>query len=179
MAELYGNKSLTGVERNLAADEIIVSKTDLDGKITYGNRTFYKFAGYDEGECLHSQHNIVRHPEMPRSIFKLFWDTLKSQNEIFAYVNNRCKNGDFYWVLAHVTPSIDPSGNTIGYHSNRRAPNRHVLNDQIIPLYKKLLDIEKANASPKAGMQDALKTIQDMLEEKKVGFNQYIFSLGV
>ena len=179
MTQLYGNKSLTGIEKNLSTDEIIVTKTDLDGKISYGNRTFYKFSGFDEGECLHSQHNIVRHPEMPRSVFKLFWDTLKSQNEIFAYVNNRSKNGDFYWVLAHVTPSFDGSGNATGYHSNRRAPNRQVLNQHIIPLYKKLLDVEKANPSPKAGMEEALGVIHNLLEKQKIGFNQFMFSLGV
>ena len=179
MSELYGNPSLTGVEKTFGSDEIIVTKTDLQGKLTYGNRTFYKLAGYGEKECIGSQHNIIRHPEMPRCVFKLLWDTLKSGNEIFAYVNNRSKNGDSYWVFAHVTPSYDGSGKAIGYHSNRRVPNKQVLSQHIVPLYKKLLDVETTSSSPKAGMEAAFGAIEDLLKESKVTFNQFMFSLGV
>ena len=178
MAKLYGNSSLTGVERTFDTDEIIVTKTDLQGKLTYGNRTFYRLAGYSEKECLGSQHNIIRHPEMPRCVFKLLWDTVTSGNEIFAYVNNRSKNGDFYWVFAHVTPSLDASGNAVGYHSNRRVPDEHVLSKHIVPLYKQLLEVEMANSSPKAGMEAAYGVIEGLLEEQQVGFNQFMFSLG-
>lgn len=179
MAGLYGNSSLTGSERTFGSDEIIVSKTDLKGNLTYGNRTFYKMSGYSEQECIGHQHNIIRHPEMPRCVFKLLWDTLQSGSEIFAYVNNRSKNGDNYWVLAHVTPSMDGSGNTIGYHSNRRVPNRDVISQHIVPLYEKLLKVEKENASPKAGMADSFEVVDDLLRQNKVGFNQFMFSLGV
>ena len=179
MAELYGNRSLTGIEKTLDTNELIVTKTDLKGKITYGNRTFYKFAGYSEAECTMSQHNIVRHPEMPRCVFKLLWDTINSGKEIFAYVNNRSKNGDSYWVLAHVTPSFDMSGNIAGYHSNRRAVNRDILSEHITPLYKKLLDIEKAEASPRAGLDAATDFVDNFLKERKVDFNQFMFSLGI
>lgn len=178
MSELYGNPSLTGVEKDFNKDEIIVTKTDLQGKLTYGNRTFYKLAGYSEKECIGSQHNIIRHPEMPRCVFKLLWDTLKTGNEIFAYVNNRSRNGDSYWVFAHVTPSFDGSGNAIGYHSNRRVPNKQILSQHIDPLYKKLLDVETSNSSPKAGMEAAFAAIEDLLMESKVTFNQFMFSLG-
>lgn len=179
MAELYGNPSLTGVEKTFDSDEIIVTKTDLQGKLTYANRTFFKLAGYSEKECMGAQHNIIRHPEMPRSVFKLLWDTLEAGNEIFAYVNNRSRNGDFYWVFAHVTPSFDGSGKAVGYHSNRRLPDKQVVSQHIVPLYKKLLDVEKSNASPKAGMEAALGAVEALLKESKVGFNQFMFSLGV
>ncbi len=171
--------SLTGRALKMAADEIIVTKTDLDGRIKYGNRTFYKFAGYSEADCIGTQHNIIRHPDMPRSVFKLFWDTLKSGEEIFAYVNNRSKNGDHYWVLAHVSPSRNTSGEVVGYHSNRRAPNERVLSDVIEPLYDKLLQAERSVASPKEGLAAGAKAIDDLLSENKATFNQFIFSLGV
>lgn len=119
--------SLTGVERTFSPDEIIVSKTDLTGKITYGNRTFYRLAGLEESDCLGVQHNLIRHPEMPRAVFKLLWDTIAAGEEIFAYVVNRSANGDHYWVFAHVTPSRDNSGRIVGYHSNRRVPNKKVI----------------------------------------------------
>ena len=102
--------AVTGTERFFQPDEIIVSKTDLKGAITYANRLFLSLADYTEQEVLDAPHSIVRHPEMPRCIFKLLWGTIQSGNEIFAYVMNRSKNGDHYWVLAHVTPSYDASG---------------------------------------------------------------------
>jgi len=147
--------SLTGVERFFDDDEIIVSKTDLKGHVTYANRVFLRMAGYTEQEILGQPHSIIRHPEMPRCIFKLLWDTLGSGKEIFAYVINRSANGDHYWVLAHVTPSYDDSGNVTGYHSSRRTVDRAVLDDTIIPLYKSLLDEENRHTDRKAGMQSS------------------------
>lgn len=176
---LYGNPQVTGVEKTFDEDEIIVSKTDLTGKITYGNRTFYRMAGLDEKDCLDVQHNIIRHPDMPRAVFELLWNTVKDDKEIFAYVLNRSGNGDHYWVFAHVTPSHDSSGNTIGYHSNRRVANRRVLDEHIIPLYKNLLQVEKSAASPKEGLEASYKAVGDLLAENNVGFNEFMFSLGV
>lgn len=176
---LYGNPQVTGRERTFDADEIIVSKTDLSGKITYGNRTFYRIAGLEEKDCINVQHNLIRHPDMPRAVFELLWNTLKSGKEIFAYVLNRSANGDHYWVFAHVTPSYDSSGNAVGYHSNRRVPNRQVLDNHIKPLYKDLLAVEKSAASPKAGLEASYKAVTDLLAESKLGFNEFMFSLGV
>jgi PAS domain S-box-containing protein len=176
---LYGNPQLTGVEKTFEPDEIIVSKTDLTGKITYGNRTFYKLAGMGEKDCVGVQHNLIRHPKMPRCVFDLLWKTLKSGNEIFAYVLNRSLNGDEYWVFAHVTPSRDQAGDITGYHSNRRVPNGAVLKQHIVPLYTDLLGIEKSQANPKAGMETATAKIDELLAEHKMGFNELMFSLGV
>lgn len=176
--QLYGNPNITGVERRFGADEIIVSKTDLTGKLTYGNRTFFKLAGMDEKRCIGQQHNIIRHPEMPRCVFKLAWNTLKDGKEFFGYVNNRSANGDNYWVFAHMTPSFDGSHNIIGYHSNRRVANRQILDSSIIPLYKDLLATEKASSSPKEGLEAGYNKIINLLKEKNMSFNQFIFSLG-
>ena len=176
---LYGNPDVTGVERTFREDEIIVSKTDLDGKITYGNRTFFKLADMAEKNCLNTQHNVVRHPNMPRTVFDLLWQTIKDGKEIFAYVMNRSSNGDHYWVFAHVTPSRDSSGNVIGYHSNRRVPNRQPLDEHIIPLYKKILDAEKNASSPKDAIIAGNKIVNDLLTEKRSKFNELMFALGV
>src|SRR5580704_8741733 len=91
----------TGRERTFPEDEIIASKTDVKGVITYANRTFMEVSLYSEEELLGQPHSIVRHPDMPRCVFKLLWDTIQKGDEIFAYVKNMCKNGDFYWVFAH------------------------------------------------------------------------------
>ncbi|WP_246116843.1 PAS domain-containing protein [Denitrobaculum tricleocarpae] len=175
---LYGNASLTGTETTFERDEIIVSKTDVTGKLIYGNRLFFKMAELSEKECIGQQHNIVRHPEMPRTVFDLLWETIKSGKEIFAYVNNRSKTGNNYWVYAHVTPSFDRDGTITGYHSNRRKPERKIVDERIIPLYRDLLKTEQAAASPKQALRDGRKVIQDILSDSRMGFNQLMFSLG-
>lgn len=176
---LYGNPQLTGVEKNFDSNEIIVSKTDLQGKLTYGNRTFYRLAGMGNKECIGQPHNIIRNPKMPRAVFDLLWRTLQGGDEIFAYVINRSKNGDHYWVFAHVTPSKDASGSVVGYHSNRRVVNRPTLDQHIIPLYTDLLKIEQSAANPKDGLASSTKVVTDLLAENKIGFNEFMFSLGV
>ncbi len=176
---LYGNPQVTGQEKAFDENDIIVSKTDLSGKLTYGNRTFYRLAGLEEKDCIGQQHNIIRHPHMPRAVFELLWNTLKNGEELFAYVMNRSSNGDHYWVFAHVTPSRDSGGNIVGYHSNRRVPNRQVLDQHIIPLYKNLLATEQNASSPKIGLETSYQAIVDLLGKNKVGFNEFMFSLGV
>ena len=176
---MAADTTLTGVERTFDDDEIIVSKTDLKGRMTYVNDVFLRLADYTEAECIGEPHSKIRNPEMPRCIFKLLWDTIEAKKEIFAYVVNRSANGDHYWVLAHVTPSYDVAGNHVGYHSNRRTPNRTVLNDTIIPLYKALLAEEKRHANSKEGMAASFKMVTDLLAEKGMGYDELIFSLGL
>ncbi len=169
--------SLTGTERFFDKSEIIVSKTDLRGVITYANAVFRRVALYEEDELLGKPHSIIRHPDMPRCVFKLLWDTIEAGNEIFAYVVNRAKNGDHYWVYAHVTPSYDPQGNMIGYHSNRRVPDRGVLDNTIIPLYKMLLDEEEKHGNSNKGMESAFNMLVGTLNEKGVTYDEFINSL--
>lgn len=88
-------------------DRFIVSKTDLKGRIAHVNRAF--FADDSERELLEAPHSIVRRPDMPRAVFKSPWDRLAEGSEVYAYVKNMTRNGDFYWAFAHVTPSGQPS----------------------------------------------------------------------
>ena len=168
---------LTGVERFFDPDEIIVSKTDLTGRITYANDVFLKIAGFTEAEVMGQPHSILRNPTMPRCVFKLLWDTIQGGKEIFAYVVNCTKVGDHYWVLAHVTPSRNDAGEITGYHSNRRVPDRKVLDDVIIPLYKQLLAIEESHANRKDGMMASYNALSKILEEKGLAYDEFIFSL--
>lgn len=168
--------SLTGIERTFHPDEIIVSKTDTKGRITYANRLFQKISGYDERELLGKAHNIVRHPHMPRCIFKFLWDTIAAGDECFAYVLNRCKNGDHYWVLAHVTPTRDENGRILGYHSNRRSPSRSAI-DTVSHMYRKLLDIEHRHSKPADQWAASLPAFQAMLNDAKLPYDEFIFTL--
>jgi len=109
----------TTMERQLHNDDFIVSKTDPAGKILYGNRTFIDLSGYTEKELIGCQHNIIRHPDMPRAVFHLLWNAIKAGKEVFAYVKNLSKDGGFYWVFANVSASYDPAGHLLGYYSVR------------------------------------------------------------
>ena len=170
--------SLSGKEVFFDDNDIIVSKTDLKGRLTYCNDVFLNIAGYTEEECLGQQHSMIRHPDMPRSIFKLLWDTIQNGDEIFAYVVNRCKNGDHYWVYAHVTPSFDTNGKVIGFHSNRRVPDKRVLEDTIIPLYKQLKNEENSDGNRKEGLQKSMQVLTDMLAEQGLGYDEWVLTLG-
>lgn len=140
----------TGVERTFGIDEIIVSKTDPQGRITYANRVFQRVSGYTEEQLLGKPHSIVRHPDMPRVVFKLLWDTIAAGQEIFAYIDNLAADGAHYWVLAHVTPSYR-DGQLIGYHSNRRLPDRAAV-AVASQLYATLREEELRHPTPAAAM---------------------------
>lgn len=167
----------TGKERTFRDEEIIVSKTDRQGRITYANDVFLEIAGYTEAEVLGQPHSIVRHPAMPRCVFKLLWETIESGKEIFAYVVNMAKNGDHYWVFAHVTPSFGPAGEIIGHHSNRRTPDRSAL-ATIEPLYRQLLAEEEKHSSKVDQVAASSKLLHSVLAQKGMEYDELMFTLG-
>lgn len=167
---------LTGVERTFADDEIIVSKTDPKGRMTYCNDIFIRLAGYSESELIGQPHSMIRHPHMPRCVFKLLWSRIESGNEVFAYVINRSGNGDHYWVLAHVTPDLGQDGAIIGFHSNRRTADRKAL-AVIEPLYASLRAIENGATDRKAGLEASSAQLQDILAQKGVDYDQFVLDL--
>jgi len=158
-------------EKVMAEDDFIVSKTDTKGKITYCNEIFMDMAGAVESELLGKPHNIVRHPDMPKAVFKLLWERVQSGKEIFAYVKNKSFDGAYYWVYANVTPSYDERGNIIGYYSVRIKPNQKAL-EIIKPIYQKMLDIERSR-----GMDASYKYLMDLLKEKGVSYDEFIISI--
>ena len=152
-------------------NELIVSKTDTKGKITYGNELFLKLAGYKESEILGAPHNIVRHPDMPKIVFKLLWDEIKAGREVNAYVVNSSKNGNFYWVFANVTPSMNAAGHLVGYYSVRRKPKQSSL-DIIKPFYKELLAAEKSG-----GMSSSGKMLDELVSKNGGSYEKFILSI--
>jgi PAS domain S-box-containing protein len=157
--------------------DLIVSKTDLRGRITYVNEVFCNIAGYTESELIGAPHSIIRHPDMPRAAFKLLWDTLSAGKEIFAYVKNIAKNGDFYWVFAHVTPSYDRERNIIGFHSNRRVPDRAVIDNTIAPLYAEVLREENRHVNGQQQLAAGYNLLTCFLESRNTTYDAFIFSL--
>jgi PAS domain S-box-containing protein len=165
----------TANEKTMREDDFIVSKTDLKGIITYGNRIFIEFSGYSESELLGSQHNIIRHPDMPRGVFKFLWDTLHAEKECFAYVKNMAKDGSFYWVFANVTPSYGADGRVNGYFSVRRKPKREAVN-VMADVYRAML-AEEEKAGPRDAMDASLGWLVNVLTQKGVSYEEFILSL--
>lgn len=166
----------TGVERTFGEDEIIVSKTDRRGVITYANDVFLRVSAYDEADVVGQPHNIIRHPDMPRCVFKLLWATLAEQREIFAYIVNLAADGAHYWVLAHVTPSFDPAGRVVGYHSNRRSPHRGAVT-AAAELYARLRAEEQRHARPADAINASWRLLQDVLAERGQSYEEFVWDL--
>ena len=157
--------------REMNENDFIVSKTDTKGRITYVNKIFMDMAEYTEEELLGKPHNIVRHPDMPKAVFKLLWDRIQNKEEIFAYVINKTKNGNAYWVYANVTASLDERGNIVGYYSVRRKPNPEALGI-IKPLYAQMLQAEQSG-----GIAAGEKILNDLIHKEGVSYDELIISI--
>ncbi len=121
------NMPVTNVEYSLKETDSIVSKTDLKGIITYINEDFLRISGFTQAELIGTSHNIVRHPDMPPEAFADLWKSMKENRPWTGLVKNRCKNGDFYWVLANATPFYE-NEQLVGYMSVRSKPSREQVN---------------------------------------------------
>ncbi len=167
----------TDVEIEFDENELIVSKTDIKGRLVYVNDVFARVAEMTTKEVIGEPHNIIRHPDMPRAVFKLLWDSIQAGKEIFAYVKNMSKTGKYYWVIAHVTPSYGIDGEINGYHSNRRAPSKRGI-EQISEIYKKLLTEEKKHNNAKDGLQASYDLFLEILQAEGKSYSEFIWSLG-
>jgi PAS domain S-box-containing protein len=165
----------TTQERVMREDDFIVSKTDLKGHITYCNRVFIEFSGYEAFELMGEQHNIVRHPDMPRGVFKYLWDTLEQKKECFAFVKNMSKDGSYYWVFANVTPDVDAHGQVVGYFSVRRKASAKAI-ATMTGLYQAMLEAER-KAGPKDACNASLALLTNALQQQGVSYEQFILSL--
>lgn len=143
------NTPVTDTEYELSETETIVSTTDLQGNITYANPYFVKVSGYSEEELIGAPQNILRHPDMPAAAFADLWATIKRGQPWTGLVKNRCKNGDFYWVLANVTPVVE-GGKVIGYMSVRIKPSRAKV-AQATELYRAMREGRASNISLEQG----------------------------
>ncbi|MFP8968157.1 methyl-accepting chemotaxis protein [Pokkaliibacter sp. CJK22405] len=130
------NLPVTDTERTFKPTEKLISTTDKKGQITYCNQAFIAISGFDKAELIGSPHNLVRHPDMPPSVFAHMWETLKRREPWMGIVKNRCKNGDFYWVSAYVTPILE-QGEVVGYESVRTVPSKNQVR-RATALYKRI-----------------------------------------
>jgi aerotaxis receptor len=152
-------------ERPFGFDELFFSTTDRRGVITSGNDVFVRVSGHSRERLIGSPHNVIRHPDMPRAVFKLFWDYLEAGNPFAGYVKNMAADGGYYWVVALVVPT------GAGYLSVRLKPSSPLF-PVAKELYASLLAIEHAAGSDRRdGMEQARAALLDALRGK--GFNGY------
>ena len=153
----------TPIDKEIELDpkRYLVSRTDEKGVIEYVNDYFIEVSGYLESELIGQPHNLIRHPDMPRIVFKLMWEHIQSGKNILALVKNLAKDGRYYWVYTSFEPNINRDDNKIiGYIASRKAAPRDII-DIIAPLYDKLLEIEKSE-----GMEASEKYLNSFLKEK-------------
>jgi PAS domain S-box-containing protein len=154
-------KILIDEEITLDPKRYIVSETDEKGKITFVNDYFLEVSGYTEDELVGKPHNIIRHPDMPKVVFKLLWETIKQGKNINAVVKNRAKDGRFYWIFTAFESRRDTDTNEIiGYTASRKALSKHII-DVISDLYSKLLVIEETQ-----GIEASEKYLIDFLTQQ-------------
>lgn len=161
----------TNKEKVMDANDFIVSKTDTKGILTYCNEIFIEMSGYEESGLLGKNHNIIRHPDMPRAAFKLVWDTISAGKEFFAFVKNMSSCGGFYWVFTHIAPDYDQGGAITGYTSVRRAPNRTAIS-AITPLYEQMVQAERSG-----NINASTQILVDFLGQNNIGYEELILSL--
>jgi len=166
----------TGEERSFAAEELIVSKTDLRGVITYANDVFLRVGAYALDEVIGQPHNLIRHPDMPKALFKLLWDTLAAGQELFAYIDNLAADGANYWVLAHVTPSYGAGGQVVGYHSNRRSPSPRAI-AAVRPLYAQLLAEERRHPNGRTAVEASSALLARLVADRAPSYEELIWSV--
>jgi PAS domain S-box-containing protein len=162
----------TGKELKLHPKDMLVSKTDSKGIITYGNSKFVEISGYKESELINTPHNILRHPDMPKAIFYLMWESIKKGHNIMAVVKNLSKSGDHYWVTTDFEIQRNKEGKIRNYIAFRYPASNNIIKT-IEPLYGKMLEIEKTH-----GMDASIEYLEAFLEEKKMSYNQYIDELA-
>ncbi len=156
-------------EIELSAKKYIMSKTDPKGIIEYGNEYFVEISGYKESELVGKPHNIIRHPDMPKVIFKLLWDRLESRKNIYAIVKNLSKSGRYYWVITDFDIKINRATNEVlGYFAYRKAAPKYAVKE-IEKLYKKLTEIEA-----ESGMDGSQKYLTGFLEARGQTYDEYI-----
>ncbi len=146
-------------EIELKNNVYIESDTDLKGIITYVNDYFAEISGYTKDELIGKAHSIVRHPDMPKILFRILWERLHNDQNFIAAIKNLAKDGRYYWVFTDFEPIVNEQGDKIGYKASRKKISKHVT-DVLDPIYKKLTEVEK-----EGGMEASEKYLNAFLKE--------------
>jgi len=167
------NKIPTPLDQEIILDpsKSIMSKTNPKGIIEYANSYFIDISGYEEFELMGQPHNVIRHPDMPKVIFKIMWEELRKGNNMNAFVKNLAKDGRYYWVIVNFEIQYDENGEVKSYIANRKAAPSHAIS-RVSKLYNKLRAIEINQ-----NVTVAYKYFKGLLEEEQKDYDEYIASL--
>ena len=155
-------------EINIPDDDVLISVTDPKGNIIETNDIFTKISGYSEDELIGSSHNIIRHPDMPKIMFKIVWDHIMDKENVMAVVKNLAKNGKYYWVVTDFVTRVDADRNIVNYTAYRR-PVHDKVKKAVIPLYKALCAIEDV-----AGMDAAEKFLNNYFKDRDTNYDDMV-----
>ena len=158
-------------EVKFSKKKFIVSKTDPKGNIIFANKNLCEISGYTEDELIGVSHSIFRHPDMPRAIFFLIWNSLLRGEAVSGVVKNLAKSGEYYWVIADFDIKRDETGSIKSFIAFRRAAPRQVI-DEVKELYASMLKIEKRH-----GMEGALSYFEAYLEERGMSYEEFLNDL--
>jgi len=164
------NREIGFIEKHLNCDDLIVSKTDTKGNIKYANDTMLRINDSKIEELIGKNHNISRHPDMPRAVFKMMWDAIEKGKDFHGFIKNLSDDGSFYWTYAFITPDFNKNGIIVGYHSERRAPNPKAI-AEIACIYQQLRAKESL-----VGVDNAIKWFEKEVLNGKV-YSTYIHRL--
>lgn len=165
----------TDAELVMREGEYIISATDLSGRITLANAILVEYSGYSENELLSSQHNIVRHPDMPRAVFWLAWEAIKAGEDFQGYIKNLSRTGSYYWVHAHIAPIRDVQGEITGYRSVRRKPKLSAV-AAVTALYQRMREAEQ-QASTRDAIEAGLYVLRETLATRHLSYEEFVANL--
>lgn len=151
--------------------KVLSSKTDVKGNILYVNEAFIDVCGYDDYEIINQPHSLLRHPDMPKVIYKLLWEKLQEEKSTCVVMKNMSKTGRYYWVVNDIKCGKDSVGD-ICFTGRQQSVSNNVIFNHIEPLYKKLLQIENS-----AGLQASENYLIGFLEDKNKTLFEYITGL--
>jgi len=162
----------TGIENKLPADKLILSKTDPKGGIVSVSQTFVEITGYKEGELLSVPHSLLRHPDMPKTVFKLIWERLSRGQPVKAIIKNITKCGNHFWAMTSIEVKKDKDSGEVRNFIAYRSPISKEVQKTISTLYTQLKEVEESH-----GEEAAINFLQGYMDERKIGYDEFMNKL--
>jgi len=174
MTETPTIKRPTPIDEEVIWDKrsTLMSRTNKHGHIMASNEAFQEVSGYTEAELYNQPHSLIRHPDMPKVVFKILWENLKGRQNFHAIIKNLSKSGKYYWVITNFEIIRNDKDEITAFVSYRKALPKSLINEHIAPLYERLLKIEKAN-----GMEVSERYFKGFLEDRKTTYDKFIRTL--
>lgn len=167
----------SGVERALSGEDLLVSKTDLEGRVSYANEALLRVSARTETELVGEPHSVLRHPDMPRAVYRLVWTTLADRREASAYLLNLAADGAHFWVVTHLSPAVDARGRLVGYSAEHRVATRRAL-ERVEPLYRMLLAEERRHPRVPDAIDSSTAMLHKVLDGLGTTWDELVWSLS-